>query len=680
MSAVTDGPALMGTASDPSACGPGETCILLVDDNPSKLLALATILTELGETLVTAGSGEEALRKLLAFDFAVILLDVNMPGMDGFETATLVRQRKRNEHTPIIFMSAISPADTHAHRGYSLGAVDYVFTPIVPEILRTKVRVFVELFKQRREVQRQAELVRQLQERQLQNRLFETNERLRLALDAGRMGGWELDLRNDRMNWMPLPERVAQADPRAQWTTLEQFLQSLHEEDRAGLRAALERTRREGAELQFELRVPSPGGGSVWLEMRGRVFRDDEQGALRLAGVYGDTTGRKRVEDELRQARDAADRANRAKDVFLAALSHELRTPLTPALMVARAWGARPDLPADVRADLEIVRRSIETEKRLIDDLLDITRIERAQITLSFETLDFHTLIQDALHAGLEEQRAAKNISVQLQLDAARRLVFADATRLQQVLWNLVSNALKFTPAGGWIRVATHNDSAASISLTVADSGIGIKPEHMDSIFQLFEQGDAMVAKRFGGLGLGLAICKTMVELHQGEITVASAGPGRGATFCVRLPLAAVPETAGPETKSAAPRVGGLRILVVEDHEDTAALLVRVLRGARHQVQVASCVQEALALFAAAPFDLLMSDVGLPDGTGFDLMRAIRQSSRVRAIALTGYGQSEDVAQALEAGFDVHFTKPFDLDKLQEVMARLFEERADSSR
>jgi signal transduction histidine kinase len=642
--------------------------ILLVDDNPANLLIFETILAELNEPIVTAQSGQDALRKILPADFSAIVLDVNLPDMSGFEAAALIRKRQKTQHTPIIFVSAISRDEAHAYRGYSTGGVDYIFAPIVPEVLRTKVRVFVDLYKQRREVQRQAELLRDLQEREHRRELSETAEKLQLALDAGRMGVWQLDLHSEQVLWSAIPAALRPADPSAAWNTLERFVASMAPEIASETRAAIDRCRAQRLDLHIEPQLTTPEGQAVWIEIRARLLTEERE---RFVGVYLDITDRKLAEVELRRARDAAHEANRTKDRFLATLSHELRTPLTPALMAARGWLKHENLPPELRRDLQLIGNGIETESRLIDDLLDLTSISRGTLVMDLSSADFHEIVRAALQTVTRPDASAKT-TLDVRLDARHTLINGDSTRLQQVIWNLVSNAYKFTGDGGRISITTRNLPGGRLELEVRDSGIGVEPDFLQRIFDAFEQGPQRTERRYGGMGLGLSICRNIVTLHDGTIQAFSDGPGTGTTIRVVLPL--LPPAATNAAGSAAasrPDVSGLRILLVEDHATTAEVMSRLLNLNGHRVQVASTVESGIELAAAGAFDLFISDVGLPDGTGIDLLRRLRPTHATPAIALTGYGRKEDVAGALEAGFNAHLTKPVDLDELQATINRV---------
>jgi signal transduction histidine kinase len=505
--------------------------ILLVDDRPDKLMALETILGSLGQNLVLAHSGTEALRHLLKQEFALIVLDVSMPGMDGFETASLIRQRSNSELTPIIFISAINYSEVDLSRGYSLGAVDYIPAPTVPEILRAKVSFFIELHRKTEQLKRQAEMEVQL-----------------------------------------IREQSARAE---------------------------------------------------------------------------------------------AEAANKAKDRFIAMLSHELRTPLTPILFAASMLGQDPAVPDHIREELKIITRNVQLEARLIDDLLDVTRISQGKLNLAFETADAHHLLDSALRICSSEI-SAKNLTVRLELDATEHLIRADTARLQQIFWNLIQNAVKFTPPDGQITLRSGNPRLNSFRLEVIDSGIGISSDALARIFDPFEQAGAT---GFGGLGLGLTISKAIVELHGGRILASSAGADHGAMFVIELPNA---ESSSPEffhpsatdgTTSASNAAANVathpRILLVDDHADSVRPMQLFLEATGYQVTTAHSVATALRAATEVEFDLLVSDIGLPDGSGEDLIRQLLGTGRsLQSIALSGYGTEQDVARSRAAGFQLHLTKP----------------------
>jgi signal transduction histidine kinase len=514
--------------------------ILLVDDREDKLLALEAILAELGQDLVLARSGEEALRLLLQRDFAVIALDVNMPGMDGFETAVLIRQRQNSELTPIIFISAVNYSEIHLARGYSLGAIDYISAPIVPEILRAKVSFFVELYKKTEQVKQQVEI----------------------------------------------QSRLARAEA----------------------------------------------------------------------------------------ARAEAEAANSAKDRFLAMLSHELRMPLTPILFSASMLSKDEQLPAYARKDLESIAHNVQVEARLIDDLLDVARVSQGKLSLTLDSADIRLLIDSALSICAEDL-SAKNLTVHRELEAGDSTVLADSARLSQVFWNLLQNAVKFTPPHGQVKVRVTNSERGWLRVEIIDNGIGIASEALPRIFDPFEQVES---GRSGGLGLGLAVSKAIVELHGGKISASSEGPQRGSRFVIELPN--IPGEPGVGQSSEGTKTApapdwnqdGLKrpqVLLVDDHHDTAEALRNYLGRAGYDVTVASSIKLACGCVERQQFDLLLCDIGLPDGRGEHLLQKLREAGhQFPAIAVSGFGAESDVARSRAAGFHTHLTKPFSPQQLKRTV------------
>jgi len=509
--------------------------ILVVDDRVDKLLAYEVMLAELKQNIVCVRSGKEALRRLLQKDFAAILLDVNMPGMDGFETAALIRQRQRCETTPIIFVSAINDTVNHISRGYSLGAVDYILTPVVPDILRAKIAVFVDLFRKTEQIKRQAE---------------------------------------------------------------------------------------------------------------------ERESLIREQAVA-------------EHARVEAERASEAKDRFLAMLSHELRTPLTPVLASVFMLEREDNIPEIMHESLQLIRRNVELEARLIDDLLDLTRISKGKVQLSFETVDAHTLLRNALEI-CQSEIEQKKLELRSEFAATKVYLQADPARLQQIFWNLIKNAVKFTPDGGKLSIRTTNNGDGQFCLEVEDSGCGIDPEVLPRIFHAFEQAGRT---QLGGLGLGLAISKALVEAHQGSIRAESQGRDRGAKFTALFSTSernAIPESTDAPRSTAKRR--SVRLLLVEDHEDTNRSLTRMLRQRGYEVHPANDMRSALDIATSKQFDVLVSDIGLPDGSGIDLLKALRAKGEVFGIALSGYGMEEDIRRSHDVGFSHHLIKPVDLNKLDSII------------
>ncbi|HEX3624540.1 MAG TPA: response regulator [Verrucomicrobiae bacterium] len=406
------------------------------------------------------------------------------------------------------------------------------------------------------------------------------------------------------------------------------------------------------------------------------VFAEDElKPAQTIASQIAFAIEREFVSQQLKRANDELLAASRAKDDFMATLSHELRTPLNPVLLLASDAMNNRDLPPRVRADFNTIRKNIEMEARLIDDLLDLTRIARGKIILEKHFVNLRTVLTDAV-AQVREEMNQKKLRLELRLKAEQHTVYADAVRLQQIFWNLLKNAVKFTPEGGLVTVET--ELAGTRLLTkISDTGIGMTDEELAGIFKAFAQGEHATANghRFGGLGLGLSISQKLTELHSGRIVAASGGRDRGSAFTVELPLVTAAEANGKTKTSSAleethgGRVArGIRILLVEDHEPTRTTLASLLARRNYDVVAAATVQEARTLAKERNFDLLITDIGLPDGNGYDLMNELGKENPLRGIALTGYGMEHDVARSENAGFDAHLTKPVRIQSLEAAL------------
>ena len=404
--------------------------------------------------------------------------------------------------------------------------------------------------------------------------------------------------------------------------------------------------------------------------------RDEAGTIVGASKIVRDISQQKQAEAALKLARDEAEAANRAKDDFLAVLSHELRTPLTPVLAATTDMETSPPSdPAELRENLAMIRRNIQLEARLVDDLLDVTRIKHGKLRIQSEPVDLHVTLRDAL-AGVEPILREKGIALTTELADGPQPVRGDGARLAQVFSNLLGNAAKFTPEAGRIGVRTSR-SNGQVQVEVSDTGIGIAADSLTSVFEPFRQ--AATTRLFGGLGLGLSVAKSLVEAHGGTIVVRSAGRGRGATFTVTLPVLAtqtVPAITPAATTAPAQQTRALRVLLVEDHEDTRMILRRLLTRWGHTVTAAGCVAEARLALADGTFDLLLSDVGLPDGTGMDVVATLREKSRIPAVAMSGYGMEADIARTRAAGFDEHLVKPVAADLLRELVTR-FSSSAD---
>lgn len=689
--------------------------VLLVDDRPDKLLALETMLEGLHQNLVTARSGDEALRKLLKQDFAVILLDVNMPGMDGFETAAMIRQRPRSETTPIIFISAVNDTDNHVTRGYSLGAIDYILTPVMPEILRAKVSAFVDLFQKTEMVKRQAEEHALLLQAQAAREAAEAEkERMAFLAQASNVLAGSLEYqqtfenlarlivprlgefcivdrlddegglvqvavahleqsKEDLLRQIPYPKvgdtlhgafRVFQTGSPFVCNKVDEAVLSdlVPERDRAFIRSL-------GATSFAAIPLTARGRviGSITMvhTVEGATYEQDDLWlADELAHKAAISLDNVELYNQANRAREEAESASLAKDHFLAMLSHELRTPLTPVITHLVKLQKDETLPERMRHPLDVIRRNVELEARLIDDLLDLTRVGKGKIHLETSVVNVEHLLQNALDICRGDVEA-KGLDLKIGFEAKEHYVKGDPARLQQVFWNVVKNAVKFTESGG-LEVSTRNSGGDEIEIVVHDTGIGIDPKLLSRVFQPFEQAER---GKKGGLGLGLAISRSLVDLHGGKISMSSEGKGRGTTVIISLPTVEerpdgteAKESQGPEDARR------LRILLLEDHVDTNESLTLLLEMQGHAVTQAFDVTTALGHAETGDFDLLLSDLGLPDGTPEAVMKAVALRNETPGIALTGFGMDKDVERTRSYGFKYHLVKPVDVGRLEEIL------------
>jgi two-component system, sensor histidine kinase len=560
------------------------TDILVVDDNPRNLLAIDAALGDFAGSVVKAKSGEDALRALLRQDYAVILLDVQMPGLDGFETARLIRSRDRCKHTPIIFVTAFDQKREEVLRGYQLGAVDFLFKPITPEILKAKVAAFVELRKHVAEIARQGKLLREQERRMQEDRLNEERSR------------WEAD--------------------------------------------SLRRMAEENAKRAEQL-------GLIVAE-------------------------RERAQAELTRVVQELSLADRRKNEFLATLAHELRTPLSPiALGIDLLQDLVPE-NGEVTRVLAAMRRQSSHLVRLVDDLLEVSRISRGKIQLQQAALSLNEAITQAagMCQSLIEEREH---TLEIDMPAEPLYIDGDRVRMTQVIVNLLTNAARYTAPGGRIRIACAREGASAV-VRVTDTGRGMTPELMNRVFDIFEQGEAGSEDK-SGLGIGLALVKQLVDLHGGEVEAHSDGLERGSTFTVTLPLLADElvrdqiET-GVRMRSAKSN-GKLAVLLVEDNEDIRELTGAMLERAGHHVITAEDGPSAIEEAQQHRFDIALVDIGLPGMGGVEVGDRLRQlcGSSVRIVAVTGYGHAQVRDDAKKAGFDAYLIKPIGQKELEAELA-----------
>jgi PAS domain S-box-containing protein len=397
--------------------------------------------------------------------------------------------------------------------------------------------------------------------------------------------------------------------------------------------------------------------------------RDHTGRVIGVSKIARDVTLQKQFRKELSAAKEAAEQANLAKDHFLSVLSHELRTPLTPVLTAITYLESTSQVPPELVEHLAMIRRNVETEARLVDDLLDVTRIARGKIQLHYEVVDAHAAVRNAVGI-FQHEMDRKGIALTLALRAKDFTVWADPGRFQQIFFNLLSNAVKFTPADGSIKITSSN-RAGQIEIDVTDSGAGIEPDVLPKLFKAFEQGDTSVTQRFGGLGLGLSIVRSLAEMHGGSIRAISAGKGQGASFTLSMTTVPPVERDNEFRERLSQQHQGVRILLVEDHTDTRQIMAKLLSSFGCIVTTASSVSEAMQHSTNEKFDLLVSDIGLPDGSGLDVMRHMRQHQQIRGIALSGFGQDDDLRRSREAGFETHLIKPVNFHALQEVIRKV---------
>jgi signal transduction histidine kinase/CheY-like chemotaxis protein len=721
--------------------------ILVVDDQPNNLLALEATLGTLGQNLVMARSGEEALRHLLHQDFALILLDVRMPGLDGLETAALIRGRERTRHVPIIFLTGYERTDVQMFQGYSLGAVDYLTKPLVPEVLRSKVAVFVDLYRKTEQVRRQAEELRLNQEREHERRLAEERQRWemdRLRSEAEREKRVSEELTRTAAEIAALKDELAarladmtqlhRLSARLSATldlpaVLQEVLDAvialqaadsgvlmLYDRERGNLHAAAS----AGLPESYLLRLGrTPLGAGVYgaalagpgLVVAGDVEADagavPDLDAARQVGIRaacgvplltrgGEPVGAlvthfgrphrpserdvRLVELYARQAAQAVENArlhgeiqeaNRGKDEFLAMLAHELRNPLAPVLNAAHVLRAGAG-GEDAAAAQEMIERQTRHMARLVDDLLDVSRITRGKIQLRPEPIELSRVVERAVDSTRPLSEARRH-TVEVNVPPGPLRVLADATRVEQVLANLLNNAAKYTEEGGHISLTAAAEGEEAV-IRVRDNGIGIAPDMLPRVFDLFMQAHSTLDRALGGLGIGLTLVRRLVELHGGTIEAHSEGPGKGSEFVVRLPLLERPGP-GPAPEPAAPaaaRASPQRVLVVDDNRDAAESLALMLRLDGHEVRVAHDGPAALEAAHAFGPEVVLLDIGLPRMSGHEVAARLLQQphgGRRLLVAMTGYGQDEDRRRSRDAGFDHHLVKPVDPQTLRDLLA-----------
>jgi signal transduction histidine kinase/DNA-binding response OmpR family regulator len=695
------------------------TKILIVDDLPEKLLVYQAILGELGETLVTAQSGEEALAHILKDEFAVILLDVQLPGMNGFETAAMIRSRQKSAHTPIIFLTAFAD-EIRTAEGYAHGAVDYIQTPVVPGILQAKVRVFVDLFRMTRRVKEQAkEHIVLAEERTKRAAAEELGARFGFLAEVSRSLANSLDpdttaltIARQAVPFLADLAGVTVANEAGfPWHTeiawehsTERTIYSRRITETDGphdsLREAVDRVLNTGSvEWLSGLSIPIPNhnsdafpGNNELLLHHAAVYplraRNRVLGALTLAfGPSGRTQAnedRALAEELAARAAVALDnarlfeetrRADRQKNEFLSMLAHELRNPLAPIRNAIEILRLKNSKVPDVMESCAIFDRQVTHLVRLVDDLLDVSRITQGKIRLQFESVD----LAELLKAAVETSRPLIDLRQhQLRVTYPDQTVriHADPTRLGQVFTNLLNNAAKYTESGGHIKIHAEMVGQEAV-IRIRDSGIGIPADMLNSVFELFTQVDQTLDRSSGGLGIGLTLVRSLIEKHGGTVTARSEGQNRGSEFEVRLPVES--HTLMEQTEIEAPptqpkSAKRLRILVVDDNVDGAESMAMLLGLMNHEVQISHNGLEALQTAIRMKPEVAILDIGLPGMDGYSLAREMRarpETSETVLIAMTGYGRTEDRDNSLAAGLQFHLVKPVQFEELSKVLASI---------
>jgi signal transduction histidine kinase/DNA-binding response OmpR family regulator len=727
-----------------SGCGvdgdPDPVRVLVVDDDEKNLRALSALLARVPAEVVAARSGEEALRHLLAADFAVILLDVQMPGMSGLETAALIRERERTRRTPIIFLTAFTRTETQVLGAYRLGAVDFMTKPIQPEeVLREKVAWFVEAHRQAARLEAERARARAAEVREHERAVADARRRgeqeaLRAEMQRQRELTARLNGANERLHVVSSiasgllfaedPERVLPqlSDVLAARLGVHAYL--LHRATAGGAlvlaahgglpEGALDRLAAFSAATSLfgaaaarrePIVVDGAAGAEGWPELPAlglsaaacfplvatdrllgvvtfgsrdvRQLESDLLAALELSAEhFSAALDRARLLDELRGRAEELAEADRRKDEFLAMLGHELRNPLAPVLnglQILREEGAAPDAR---RRALDAADRQVRHLVRLVDDLVDVSRIRTGKVELRSGAVELARIVEDAV-AAVEPLARGQGQELAVELPDRPVRTTGDAVRLTQVLENLLHNATKYTDPGGHIRLAATVD-AGQIVVRVVDDGIGIAPDLLPRIFDTFVQGKQPANRERGGLGLGLTLVRSLVEMHGGSVSAASDGPGRGSAFEVRLPVRPEAQAEPAPRRNGHVRGRSLKIAVIEDNVDIRDTVRDLLELAGHHVRVAADGPAGVQLLIAEQPDVALVDIGLPGLDGYEVARQVRGVCATRLVALTGYGGHGDRERAAAAGFDAHLVKPVELEELAEVLDRLAPDRGSA--
>ncbi len=663
--------------------------ILVVDDLPEKHIVFRSILDELGQNIVSARSGQEALRRILETEFAVILLDVNMPDIDGLETASLIRQYKKSAQTPIVFITAYVD-ERQAKRGYALGAVDYIPSPVVPEVLRSKVRVFVELYRMNQQLQVQAAQREALARSEAAREAAEDAiHRADYLAEASQLLSRSLNIEDTIAAMFDvavpmLAERAVLALATDGTVTRidshPPVAGTAPEAMPSGLRAALARALED---KEFELWRDGDQAAAVCPLLAGGSAR----GALILLAPYEsmdssrvalakEVVSRASIAMENARLYTAVQEADRRKNEFLAMLAHELRNPLAPIRNAVHIMQGGDVTQSTMNWARDVIGRQADHMARLIDDLLDVSRIVQGKVVVKPERLGLSALVERAVEAS-SPRLAGRDQTLCVELPKEQVILKGDPVRLAQVLSNLINNASKFSGPNSQITLTSEYQDG-ELKISVRDEGAGIDPAFLPHIFDLFAQADQSLDRAQGGLGIGLTLVKHLVELHGGHVSARSGGVGRGTEVTIHLPAELAPAAEilppAPRPRPAATRApkAPARILVVDDLAASAETLMTLLQMEGFDVKIASEGMAALKIAEDFRPDVVLLDIGLPGMNGFEVAHRLRiqpESREALLIALTGYGEAESRSRSAEAGFDFHMVKPADVNLLLSMLA-----------
>ncbi|MBW8847388.1 MAG: response regulator [Burkholderiales bacterium] len=674
------------------------TNILIVDDEPANLLVLESVLNDPSYRIVRALSADQALLALMAQEFAVMVLDIQLPDMNGIELAQMIKERKRNAHLPIIFLTAYFDQDQYRLQGYGSGAVDYLHKPVNPAVLRSKVSVFAELDRKSRQIQRtNLALLAEVEERRrAEERLRDLNEtlerrvteRTEALLNADRRLQAMMSSITDGLLLVEPDGRIGYVNEQGARLLGRRAseLTGRHRTEVFGageFEAGFESAVAGGQAVSFE--AMARGTGERWLQCH---CYPSEEG---LSVYFHDITDRRELQFRREQllaaeqaARSAADHAARAKEEFLAAISHELRTPLAAIIGWVNVL-THPGADSGMwQRGIQAIARNAQAQSVLVDDLLEMNRIVAGKQLMNVERVDLNAIVAGAADTARPTAQT-RQLDIVLKRAPEPAEVFGDAGRLTQIVMNLITNAMKFTPAGGTITLAT-TVTGDVVEVDISDNGQGIASDFLPRLFDRFSQADGTASSVHGGLGLGLSIVKNLVELHGGEVSAHSDGRGQGAVFSLRFPRAGEEsqpppvESAEPDGGGVEPSIEGVRVLMVDDHADVLEAQARLLSERGAEVVTAESAEAAIALLREQRFDVLLSDLGMPGMGGYDLIRHVRghlkfSADDLPAAAVTAYVRAADQEAALNAGFQRCLHKAVSPRMLARTVAELAQSR-----